>query len=223
MRGDDDSAVLSKARIGASAPSRRAFVAAAAALAGGAVIGLAARPLAAEADELRPPGAQPDPLFSALCIKCQRCVTVCPEGVILPSTVEDGVVQMRMPELTFAASSCTFCDKCYEACPTMAILKPDPYAPLEGRIGIAAVYPSTCIPFGNPNTCGVCESACPYGAIELDGQGRPVVDEGVCNGCGTCEAKCPANVATDFKGGTTRGIGVVTERAYERMGGAWNV
>lgn len=202
--------------------TRRAFLTAALCVAGGLAIGAAAHPLSAEADELRPPGAQADPFFTALCIKCQRCVTVCPEHIILPSTVEDGLAQARMPKLDYSARGCTFCDKCYEVCPTMAVLKPDPYAPLDGRIGIAKVYPDTCIPFANTNACGVCKDNCPYGAISLDGNGRPVVDENLCNGCGMCEAKCPANVATSFTGGATRGIGVVTEKVYEEQGGAWN-
>ncbi len=37
--------------------------------------------------------------------------------------------------------------------------------------------------------CGICETVCPYGAIEMQ-DGKPVVDENVCMGCGWCMGHC---------------------------------
>ena len=39
--------------------------------------------------------------------------------------------------------------------------------------------------------CGVCETLCPYGAIEMQ-DGLPVVDDLVCMGCGWCMGHCKA-------------------------------
>ena len=36
----------------------------------------------------------------------------------------------------------------------------------------------------------VCYDACPYEAMELDENNRPVVIEDKCNGCGACESVC---------------------------------
>jgi len=52
---------------------------------------------------------------------------------------------------------------------------------------IAASDPATCI------ACGVCEEACPQGAIHLTtgGDAHSVVDPNICRGCGICAAECP--------------------------------
>ena len=38
--------------------------------------------------------------------------------------------------------------------------------------------------------CRFCYDACPYEAMELDENNRPVVIEDKCNGCGACESVC---------------------------------
>ncbi|MBN2205218.1 MAG: FAD-dependent oxidoreductase, partial [Thermoleophilia bacterium] len=52
---------------------------------------------------------------------------------------------------------------------------------------IAASDPATCI------ACGVCEEACPQGAIHLTtgADAHSVVDPNACRGCGICAAECP--------------------------------
>jgi len=54
--------------------------------------------------------------------------------------------------------------------------------------------------------CGICESTCPYGAVErvkkvINGKERLVshVTEGLCKGCGSCTSACPAG-AIEQKG-----------------------
>lgn len=37
--------------------------------------------------------------------------------------------------------------------------------------------------------CAACESACPAGAIKVDG--KATVDEGACVSCGACTSACP--------------------------------
>jgi heterodisulfide reductase subunit A len=45
--------------------------------------------------------------------------------------------------------------------------------------------------------CGVCASACPFGAVELDPVTRKARVEAVhCRGCGTCAAACPTGAAS---------------------------
>jgi heterodisulfide reductase subunit A len=41
--------------------------------------------------------------------------------------------------------------------------------------------------------CGVCETACPQGAITMSAGSDPhsEVDPNICRGCGICAAECP--------------------------------
>lgn len=54
---------------------------------------------------------------------------------------------------------------------------------------------------GGPKGCtygcvrlGSCERVCPFGAIKLNDQGIPVVDENLCTGCNKCVEICPKNI-----------------------------
>lgn len=202
--------------------SRRAFVVGGVALAAsaavGAGVGIGAK--AAQADVLRPPGSLPEDEFMARCIKCERCISVCPENVLRPMGIEGGFLRARTPELTYASGSCTFCDKCREVCPTAAIGSMDAETPEVGWIGIAVLHEDRCLAFPETGSCGICVDACPYEALSFDEKRQPVVDVSKCNGCGECVRICPANKLTSFSGGTTRGIEVVTKKAYSAMGGA---
>lgn len=193
---------------------RRTLLIGGAAVAAGVLCGAAALPLAAQADVLRPPGSLPEDEFMARCIRCERCISVCPTDVLAPLTVEQGVLAVRTPFVTFAADSCTFCDECRKVCPTAAIGTVDPYRPALGRIGVAVVEPDRCVAFDQAGTCGVCVDACPYEALSFDEGRRPVVEAEKCNGCGECVKICPANVLTSFSGGSQRGINVLTEKQY---------
>jgi ferredoxin-type protein NapG len=201
-------------------PTRRAVVAGACTVLVGALLGSTGKAFAVEADTLRPPGALTESEFIARCNRCERCISVCPTDIIRPMTIEEGVVSVRTPELTFASGSCIFCDKCRQVCPTQAIGTIDPLNPAAGRIGVAVVHEDLCLAFLEPGSCGICKDACPYGAISFDGERRPVVDASKCNGCGECERICPANVYTSFSGGQTRGVEVMTEKDFEAEGGA---
>lgn len=138
--------------------------------------------------------------MKALCLRCDRCRSVCHTGVIGVGGFAEGLLVMRTPVMNFHGGFCDFCRKCAEVCPTGAIRDFDPETE---KIGLAHVT-ETCIALRTA-ACTACEEACPYDAITLDAQNRPVVDPGLCNGCGKCEQICPANVYQAYRGGRLRG------------------
>ncbi|SDD55261.1 4Fe-4S dicluster domain-containing protein [Sporomusa acidovorans] len=163
---------------------------------------------------LRPPGGQDETSFISRCLRCDRCRSVCPTSVIGLANLSDSIMDARTPVMKFHLGYCNFCHKCVEVCPTQAL---KPFDSKIVRIGLATVKKDICMAwdFGG---CTVCLNACPYHAIALDGQGRPLVDPHKCNGCGICEKVCPALVMRSYIGGNVRGI-VVTPIAAGRDGG----
>lgn len=185
--------------------TRRAFLAGGGAFASMLALGGVAHAAGSNTGEmLRPPGAQDATRFSALCLKCNRCESVCPQGCLRTGLLEDGLLNWRTPIMDFHKGICDFCGKCEDVCPTGAILGA---RDISQVIGVAEVNRERCIAWVQGG-CRVCADACPYGAISLDASGRPVVDAGTCNGCGACEYTCPSNSYLTFVGGTDRGINV---------------
>jgi ferredoxin-type protein NapG len=201
--------------------TRRAFlrggVLIAASAAASGVVGFAVAPLVARADVLRPPGAQDEARLMARCIRCYRCISVCPRAILVPLILEDGPLQARTPTLDYSDDACDFCGLCGQVCPVSAIGTLDPLAPQDGRIGVAVVRRERCLAWLDSG-CGICVDACPYDALSFDGDRRPVVDAKRCNGCGVCVKVCPANVSRSFSGGSVRGIEVVSEKRFAEEG-----
>jgi heterodisulfide reductase subunit A2 len=57
---------------------------------------------------------------------------------------------------------------------------------------VARVWPELCIS-AQGKKCGVCATACPYGAITVV-QGQPAqITQAKCHGCGGCVAECPSD------------------------------
>ena len=182
-------------------PSRRAFV-----QAGLFALVLGALPAAhtlARGDVLRPPGGQDEKSFISSCIRCDRCRSICPTGAIGVANFETGILNVRTPLMKFHIGYCTMCKKCVEVCPTQAL---KPFRVDTVKIGIAIVT-DRCIAW-SVGGCNICRGACPYGAITLDKESRPVVDPHKCNGCGVCEKVCPALMLRSYLGGEERGIEV---------------
>lgn len=193
--------------------TRRSFVGFCTVTAACAGIGATVKVLDGDAGLLRPPGGQDEARMATSCVKCDRCRSVCPTGVIGVAHVEDGILKARTPKLDFHKGHCDFCDLCARVCPTGAIRAFDEEVE---KIGIALVQKDRCVAyFGG---CVECRQACPYEAITLDDGSHPVVDPEKCNGCGVCENICPALVYRSFSGGTRRGIVVVAPGRYERIG-----
>lgn len=137
---------------------------------------------------LRPPGARPEPAFSALCIRCNRCIAVCPYKALKPAGWNHGTTA-GAPVLVARDIPCYLCMICPPACPTGAL---DPITDKRAvRMGIAVVNEDTCYAFLGI-LCRACVDECPLGeeAIKQDSDLTPRVTD-KCVGCGICEKVCP--------------------------------
>ncbi|MDR1153892.1 MAG: 4Fe-4S binding protein [Bacteroidales bacterium] len=99
--------------------------------------------------------------------ECTRCTEICPNGAILPLTVEEKLTT-QIGTVQFEKHNCivftdeTSCGSCSEHCPTKAVRM----VPYKGELTIPETTPEICV------GCGACEYACPvtpYKAIVVDG------------------------------------------------------
>lgn len=205
--------------------SRRAFtIGTAGAVALLAAGGLKALPAQAQ---VRPPGGQDENHLLSACIRCERCVEICPQNALRPAHLEDGIVAVRTPTSDFNNGWCDFCKEhndgeplCVKTCPTEA-LRLDANATAEETIlGKAYIIRDWCLAYRNTG-CRFCYDACVddagYDAIALDEYNRPVVIEDKCVGCGICQKVCVSQKEGSIAQGTTsRAIIVVTQDELER-------
>lgn len=205
--------------------TRRGFVTGA--VGAGCMLALGVVKMAPEGDICRPPGAQDESRFIGACVRCGKCIEVCPNGCIVPVGLEDGVVNVRTPQLSFSRSvaqlhgSIGWCDhcteynggvaKCAEVCPSGALSLSDDSTFDTMRLGVARIEESWCLAWMLKG-CTLCKNACPQDAIFFDDHNRPVVDESKCNGCGSCEQACVSlesvSVGAGDRSVTTRAITV---------------
>ena len=184
--------------------SRRTLAVAGVGFAATMALGGAARAFAGEGSLLRPPGGQDEARFIGSCIHCDRCRSVCPQGVIVTGKLEDGLLNVGTPRLDFRRGICDFCGKCIGVCPTAAL---EPFDKDCERLGVAVVQRDQCLAWG-ASSCRVCIDACPYQAIEAGENGAPAVLVDRCNGCGVCEFVCPSGTYRSYSGTGLRGINV---------------
>lgn len=189
-------------------PSRRQLLASLATSVGGLAL-LRTSPIARREHPyaVRPPGARENDLL-ARCIRCGKCMKVCPTSGLQPSLSESGLEGLWTPVLVSRLGYCDYsCNACGQVCPSEAI----PALTLEEKrwtvIGLAYIDQNHCIPWADNVDCIVCEEMCPVPdkAIKLDevevlnAQGeqvavkRPRVVRDLCIGCGICEYACPLN------------------------------
>lgn len=150
------------------------------------------------ATRIVPPGALGIRHFEQHCTACQLCVSVCPNGVLRPSS---GMMTLMQPEMSYERGYCRpECTRCSEVCPAGAI-RPITVADKSAtHIGHAVWVRENCIPLTDGVSCGNCARHCPVGAIQMvssdpenpDSPKIPVVNEERCIGCGACENLCPA-------------------------------
>lgn len=145
-----------------------------------------------------PAGANSQRHFFQHCTACQLCVSVCPNGVLRPSTKLDTLMQ---PEMSYERGYCRpECTKCSDVCPAGAITKITDVEKSSIQIGHAVWVKKNCIPLTDGVECGNCARHCPTGAIQMvpsdkdnpDSPKIPVVNTARCIGCGACENLCPA-------------------------------
>jgi ferredoxin-type protein NapG len=170
-----------------------------------ALFGLGTVKLVGSKPILRPPGGQNYDLLIAGCIRCQKCVEVCPRKVIKPAHIENGLLGIRTPTLNFDKDYCDWCAEhnggvplCIEVCATGALsvrsagsvaLTAAATTPQNTVLGQAEVDTTSCLAYRDLS-CRFCFDACPYEAMELDSNKRPHVIASKCNGCGACESVC---------------------------------
>lgn len=186
--------------------SRRQFITATAVLATTAAIkaedkvvdgGLAAiedKKIPKRSTRIVPPGAVSIKNLEKHCTACQLCVSVCPNGVLRPSTDLENLMQ---PESSYERGYCRpECTKCSEVCPTGAIRPIDTVDKSSIQIGHAVWVKANCVPVTDGVECGNCARHCPTGAITMveseTGLKIPAVNTERCIGCGACENLCPA-------------------------------
>jgi ferredoxin-type protein NapG len=145
---------------------------------------------------VRPPGGQDEDIFLAGCTRCERCLEACPRDVIRLCRIEDGVVNILTPQMDFRENYCDFCKEenggiplCEQACPSSSLHLSAGATQETTIIGKAHITEEWCLAYLNMG-CHACFDVCPYEAIELDSNNRPVIVSDACNGCGACEAAC---------------------------------
>ena len=145
-----------------------------------------------------PPGAQSIRNLTTHCTACQLCVSVCPNGVLRPSS---DVLTLMQPESSYERGYCRpECTKCSNVCPTGAILPISVADKSSIQIGHAVWVKENCVPVTDGVECGNCARHCPAGAILMvpsvagdDSSPKiPVVNTERCIGCGACENLCPS-------------------------------
>ncbi len=149
-----------------------------------------------------PPGALSLKNMADHCTGCQLCVSVCPNGVLRPST---DLLRFMQPEASYEKGYCRpECTKCSDVCPAGAIRPIGVEEKSSVQIGHAVWIKENCIVVTDGVSCGNCARHCPAGAIRMvplepgdrvsDKRLRriPAVDEERCIGCGACENLCPS-------------------------------
>lgn len=136
---------------------------------------------------IRPPGAVEESAFLGACIRCQRCIYVCPKTAIKPATISDGLENVLTP---IVDGECIYCWKCINACPSGALR---PIDIKDYKIANAEILRPICI------KCYLCVTYCPFQAItkgDASQQYYPIVDSTICTGCGKCWVVCPVRIPT---------------------------
>ncbi len=155
-----------------------------------------------EINRMRPPGAVHEPRFMALCIRCNRCLEVCPYSSIKRAGLG---TKIGTPFIFPESKACYLCMACCRLCPTGA-LDTDLKIPAQVRMGRAKIDPTICyshlfldhdvLPTESLKhigaLCNTCYNVCPFQdkAIVLKDNLYPIILDD-CVGCGICVERCP--------------------------------
>lgn len=147
-------------------------------------------------NRLRPPGAVPEETFPAKCIRCGRCVEVCPYRSIRMLDIRFGI-HAGTPLIEAEKIPCYLCMKCVDVCPTGSLERVEQ---AETRMGLAIINKFHCAAWIGTTLCRTCYDKCPYPeqAISLK-ELKPIVHETACTGCGLCTHACPVTTPEGYK------------------------
>ena len=147
-------------------------------------------------NRLRPPGSVSEDLFPAKCIRCGRCVEVCPYRSIIQLDIRSGI-HAGTPLIEAENIPCYLCMKCVEVCPTGSL---ETVTQEQTRMGLAVIDKYSCAAWEGTTLCRTCYDKCPFPdkAIRLE-QLRPIVEADHCTGCGLCTTGCPITLANGMK------------------------
>jgi ferredoxin-type protein NapG len=144
---------------------------------------------------LRPPGMLQEQLLVDACIRCGKCVDVCPARAIFPLGSDWGRAE-GTPAIDARRQPCVLCTglQCTHVCPSGALLPT--YVNGDVVMGTAVLDADRCVAHHGV-ACDVCKTACPIpDAVVIAGDGRVYVDDARCVGCGLCEHVCPTEPAS---------------------------
>jgi len=142
---------------------------------------------------LRPPGAEEEVLFVALCRRCGRCMEACEFHAITRAGETSGLAA-GTPVIHPLYAACRWCEDfpCAAVCPSGAL---DPARAREAPMGIVRLDTTRCFSWQGGD-CRACVEACPRSGRALFlREGRVHVCRSECVGCGMCEFVCPASPA----------------------------
>lgn len=140
---------------------------------------------------IRPPGAISEKDFLDTCVKCGKCVEVCPQKSIKFAGF-DSPLLAGYPIISINEKPCFVCDdlSCMKNCPSGALVLTDKE---NIKMGYAEVIIDKCITYQNKE-CNICVKSCPFPetAIYINENKNPIVTN-KCIGCGLCEYWCEYN------------------------------
>ncbi|HEX2935168.1 MAG TPA: 4Fe-4S dicluster domain-containing protein [Bacteroidales bacterium] len=144
-----------------------------------------------------PPGSKSIEHFNSACTACHLCVSVCPNKVLQPSSLQYGLAGFLQPYQDATNGYCNFeCTKCSEVCPNGAILPLTVEEKKLTQVGVAQFIKQNCVVYTDETLCGACAEHCPTKAVRMvpykDDLNIPEVTPNICVGCGACEHACPA-------------------------------
>ncbi len=155
-------------------------------------------------NRMRPPGAVDEKLFMKLCVRCSKCIEICPYRVIKRSDLTKNL-EAGTPYIYAEEKGCQLCMNCTSVCPTGALDNKLTYF-RDTRIGVAIVDDTIClnhllynqeeagIADGTVAVCNQCFNSCPlkFDAIYLEDMILPTITD-KCTGCGICTESCPTS------------------------------